>query len=284
MNNAPISRSNDGMNRPVLHHYTDFYGLSGIVRSKSIWCTKIQHLNDSKELVDGFDNLIRACKQRSEFSAIHAELPEVTRRFGQLNLFVASFSDAADTLSQWRGYAGNSGVSVTFCFKTLRSQARSQGFQLRKCIYSDQDKKNALRDFLEQYTQEHKVTPKEHQSWNLVNKFIGIAARFKNSSFTEENEWRLISRVTSIAEKKIKTRPSAGGIFPYVEFDLKTGQTPMLTDIQPWRTNEDICIRSVIIGPHRDQDLQMNAVGTLFDSQNAFVKSISRSGIPFRVL
>ena len=40
-----------------LYHYTNMHGLVGIVKSKSIWCTKIQYLNDASEYEHGFSFL-----------------------------------------------------------------------------------------------------------------------------------------------------------------------------------------------------------------------------------
>jgi hypothetical protein len=35
----------------ILYHYTSAAGLCGIIQSVSIWASKIQHLNDSTELL-----------------------------------------------------------------------------------------------------------------------------------------------------------------------------------------------------------------------------------------
>lgn len=118
----------------------------------------------------------------------------------------------------------------------------------------------------------------------IISNFVQVAARFKDGSFAEEQEWRLISPVVALPHSRVNVRPTGTGLVPYFEFDLKTGKQPLKTDIQPWRTNEDICVRSVIIGPNPEFSLQMNALGKLFDAKNAYVNVVSRSDIPFRVL
>lgn len=284
--NIPTSRSNDGENEPVVFHYTSFFGLTGITTSKSLWCSKIQYLNDSRELLDGLDRLAHACQKHSKYRDLRSGVLAASRQLSGINLFVCSFSEAGDTLSQWRGYADGGGVSISFSFKRLQNQAKKYGFTLEKCVYAAADKDKILSEFLSHYSTS-KAKPEvssEMRGFNLALDFLPIAARFKNESFSEEREWRLISPIVSAEERSIEVRATSTGLIPYIEFDLRTGDQPLLSDAQYRRTNEDVCVRSVVVGPNRERELQIEAVGKLFDSHDVTCGVVEHSSIPFRFL
>ena len=106
----------------TLYHYTSLSGLQGIVASRSIWETEIRYLSDAKELVQTLDillGLIRNkyessdAKKREFFGQLEKWLQERLVR-GHL-VFVASFSEEGNLLSQWRGYSPiGKGVSLGF--------------------------------------------------------------------------------------------------------------------------------------------------------------------------
>jgi hypothetical protein len=43
----------------TLYHYTDAYGLQGILRSKQVWATEFRHMNDRNELREGEEIAVR---------------------------------------------------------------------------------------------------------------------------------------------------------------------------------------------------------------------------------
>lgn len=49
---------------PELHHYTDWKGLQGIVRTRSLWATHYQDLNDYSEMDQLKAHLIRGAGAR----------------------------------------------------------------------------------------------------------------------------------------------------------------------------------------------------------------------------
>lgn len=281
-NEAPPSFNSSVSRERVLYHYTSFFGLEGIVSSKSIWCSQIQYLNDSSELIHGLEILAQAC---SEVGSHHDAISSVPKRksgYHNVHLFVFSLSEVGDLLSQWRGYSGAGGVSIGFSFEKLRAKAKENGFRLDGCIYSDQEKQAITREFVAKIDRELDGG-KNYIADDIVKRFLEIAARFKHKSFAEENEWRLISPLVNNVERRINVRATAASLTPYVIFNLATGLQPLVSESQPWRTNEDICVRSVTIGPGKDFNLLGSAVGSLFDANNAYVKGIGMSHIPYRV-
>lgn len=271
--------SKDEQGNPVLYHYTNYYGLEGIVRSKTMWCTQIQYLNDFSELRHGLDLLAKI--GRKEFNGTHFGGDETNTYINSLanaRMFVCSFTEAGDLLSQWRGYTGSSGASVSFSVEALRKQANQNGYTLHPCIYDEQVKIAKTRQYIEG------ILTEENRRMNIIeltSRFLPLAALFKDGSFSEEKEWRLISPLIESDLTRIKVRAMPAGLVPYMVLNLNTRHQPFTN---MWRDNEDICIRGITMGPNKEQELQRSAVMSLFESSNAAWWTINLSTIPFRSL
>jgi hypothetical protein len=186
-------------------------------------------------------------------------------------------------LSQWRGYTRGSGVSIAFSFEDLAKKAVLAGYQFVKCVYDIGKKRELARDYIRRMIENSGESPQSHDfGFSVVSGFVPIAARFKDPGFSEECEWRLISNITDASVQRVDARPTSSGVVPYRVFDLSTGEKPYLTEKQPWRSNEYICIEQVMIGPNNEQELQMNSVGYLFDAHDVAIPSVARSRIPYR--
>lgn len=85
------------------YHYTDLYGLQGILKSGSIWLSDSSSLND---LTEGKLILNHACKtleSMGDFKRL-----DRLKSLIQMSLsksYIGSFSRFGNRLSQWRGYA-----------------------------------------------------------------------------------------------------------------------------------------------------------------------------------
>ena len=282
---APLPSTVCSNGERVLYHYSNYYGLTGIVSSKAIWCSQIQYLNDSGELRHGLDILAGVAKKYAKDVPSLDNIATRTGQFYSVNVFVCSFSEAGDTLSQWRGYSGGSGVSIAFSFEKLNEKAALYGYSLNKCIYDNKEKISIAERYVEEYIKANSdCLTDDNFSSKIVSNFVPIAALFKDRGFAEEQEWRLISPLTSSAEGIIKTRPTATGLIPYTVFDLKTGVFPFLSKSQPWRSEEHICIEEVVVGPNHEKKLQVSSVHTLFDSHHAAKPIVKSSLIPFRII
>ncbi|MDQ5879469.1 MAG: hypothetical protein QG638_2205, partial [Pseudomonadota bacterium] len=104
-----------------LHHYTSGHGLLGIIGSSSIWATKIQYMNDSKEFAHAIElagisiRTRKAAQSNRRFSAFCDALIEHLERISGMPFYVACFSEVEDSLSQWRGYCPSGfGYSIGF--------------------------------------------------------------------------------------------------------------------------------------------------------------------------
>jgi hypothetical protein len=89
-----------------LYHYTDGYGLKGILESGRIWFTDYRHLNDPSELTHGIElaqDVARECGSRADgrvrlFLECFADMFRHDNFSGRLEFFIASFSRARNDL------------------------------------------------------------------------------------------------------------------------------------------------------------------------------------------
>jgi hypothetical protein len=109
-----------------LYHYTNVYGLKGILENASFWATHFEYLNDGLEITYGDDLICRLLLERqqslgenSTARKVYEQIvsprdpsPSITKRFGY-DFYVISFSANGDLLDQWRAYgADGNGYSI----------------------------------------------------------------------------------------------------------------------------------------------------------------------------
>ena len=128
----------DGLPDQVFH-YTSIDAMMKIIETRSIWCTAIPYLNDSKERTFLFD----AVRQRlpilkSKDTSIDPELGLHTLEVEDVNsltsfadeVFVACFAENSDSLMHWRSYCPQeSGVAIGFrsaCLMEARISEKPQ--------------------------------------------------------------------------------------------------------------------------------------------------------------
>ena len=101
-----------------LYHYTSQTGLLGIVRHREIWATNIHYLNDTAEFAHAIELVTTEFENRKGVSPKQdmflAFLTKQLALFKHIDVYVCSFSEQGDLLSQWRGYcpSGNGLISV----------------------------------------------------------------------------------------------------------------------------------------------------------------------------
>ncbi len=130
----------------TLYHYTTVEGLLGIVRSRSLWVSDVEFMNDAQELRFGRPELRaalveqadRLCPPESEDSpdcsratllrsaAEHLDQPAGIFASRQWHaVYVACFCESEDLLSQWRGYGSSGGFAIGFRRSSLEALERA---------------------------------------------------------------------------------------------------------------------------------------------------------------
>lgn len=275
MNDAP----------PVLYHYTSQLGLLGILTDQAVWATKISHLNDGRELAYGFDLLRRHFEDLDGFFADNLDgqllrhLREYLDRVGYMNLFVASFTEQGDLLSQWRGY-GRPGdaYSIGFPKALLASEAvRRSGYNLVQCRYALDEQRAALPQLLVTakeklaYLLDQQDAPAvdaalESVGFEFIFQALAVAASLKDRAFKEEKEWRLIA-TRYVGPNRTKFRQGRHCLIPYEAVALDGMATTPLT---------------VTIGPTQHPDLALDSVMQIFKARNMQYGLLSRSEVSYR--
>lgn len=217
-----------------MHHYTDIDTLALILQTKSLLATRVDYLNDTVEITQGF-NLLR--KQlgkhlgelpRASSDRIALEGPRLRHALKMLEdlsaapkcTFVISFSRKDDDLSQWRGYTtGGRGVRLGFNESLLQSLANDQQFVCKECGYAYHD--------VGQMPEAASEAVKLVRGGLVDERTMRIsAAQVKHFLFRDESEVRLIHDFDG-------TKPvECIGHIPRVRFDLSADPNLCLTDVR----------------------------------------------------
>lgn len=281
----------------ILYHYTTLSGFLGIVGSRTIWATSIDHLNDKEEFFHGLEfatqllpGLHTRCDNQTKIvEAALERLAEqkatiVGHRHAITGIFTASFTEDGDLLSQWRGYTGSAGVSLGFRAKDLEtatnigSSTWFDRFVLRQCIYEDGEKADSVQEILEDAFEQSEQSngdefdPVYWGSW-FCNQMLSVICSFKNIAFREEREWRLIKLYPNWSSPNIKVRASPQTLVPYFDAPIIFGER---------QETADICLDHIVIGPGEHQQLTEHSVRFATRNVGFDPLRISRSIIPYR--
>lgn len=272
-----------------LYHYTNQTGLIGIIQSLSIWATKIHFLNDSTEFELALKTTMDLAKSRvSNFAdeaecKVLSELHKNLHQIGTMNYCVCSFSTEEDQLSQWRAYAGKNGYALAFFTDFLREESLKNGFKLVPCVYDPTAQAQMLNEVIDQMLMDLRAllsknpglltssTEFHTSTVPLIDEYIGkiasIAPLIKDESFSEENEWRLVSEC-GVEFHKMKFRPGTSSIIPYTSLDL--GHVAKY-------------LHSVMVGPTPNPKLSADGVlGLLYTIGIKDRSRILHSKVPYR--
>lgn len=244
----------------ILYHYTTQAGLLGIVRGKEIWASHTQYLNDSREFRHAIE-IVEEELSKMKFESQHRAHAEVLnemerairgRGIETINVCVCSFSAAGDDLSQWRAYGGGaSGFSIGFSGAFLRAVSDELRFWLAPVLYQESEQRELVRALLEDVVAENlgkRTEIKDDERMPLGGNLVAYLNRYapilKHRSFSEEQEWRIISRPLSCRREHFDYRPGASMLIPYFRI--------------PFSSQETFGIEEIIVGPtpHPQQSLQ----------------------------
>jgi hypothetical protein len=194
-----------------------------------------------------------------------------------INLFAVCFCEKSDLLSQWRGYAGsNHGYSIAFSTNSLMQVTAGSKFMLGRCIY-DQTLQRKIVEEAVAYCLDQALMFPTNRKFGFHGPLADILFRcgvfFKDLSFEEEQEWRLVSPTVMYHDERLRFRTGNSMITPYLAVSISDERTFPIVD--------------VVVGPCPHMELSKSAVtallmhkgnrGPLSGRQIAF-----GSAIPFR--
>lgn len=283
-----------------LFHYTDCNGLLGIVRERQVWATHYAHVNDAEEVVAG-ERIVDGVAERMLAKTVrNTPARWLLENFVKLHKFdgqcltkitgvyVASFSDQGNQLSQWREYAaGGTGYSIGFRDFRLPnddSVDADLALLLMKCEYDHENFAQTIEQALsdvaigfEAYVNAYGTDVNSLSAFTL--QAVSIALRrvtlqipgLKNRHFEEEREWRLVAiPMRGRAHKIVQYRSGPNGIVPYLPIDLA-------------EDGKLLKLEKVYVGPRQDVDAGVNAAIAFLSSRGYDGKRlVEHSRIPYR--
>jgi len=234
----------------VLYHYTTQTGLLGILKTDSIWATKIHYLNDASEYQLALDlasevlrSLLSGEKSTKKRRKVKALLDNL-RMIEHMNVCVCSLSARRDLLSQWRAYAGGTtGYSIGLNTACIEAQASRQGFALVQCEYNERTQKELVEQMVVESldkdfnTTPSRIDPKRPRTiialpvgGDFSVRFAQLAPMIKSPAFHEEDEWRLVS-ARGVDVRKMSFRAGTSMLTPYFDFSLGTNKASYLSSV-----------------------------------------------------
>jgi hypothetical protein len=257
-----------------LYHYTSPAGLLGIVKSRSIWASNIHYLNDEQEFAFGLA-VVRDVIARYDSAhdlEVLDQLMTTLDTIARTTVFVASFSEIDDLLSQWRGYCPNGkGVSIGFRSKDLNAASQVQHFRLVRVAYDRQVAELVATELVEKslrMRQEDQTIEPIAVAEFFAFQLSLIAPALKHESFSEEREWRIVSPLIPSQRSQVGVRETAGRLVPYFDFKLTE--------------RRHLRLGRVRVGPASDRTRALAGTTETLEIYEVAVREVLPSSIPYR--
>jgi hypothetical protein len=260
-----------------LCHYTSQEGLIGILKDKSLYATDASYLNDSQEVVYAVNLAKKYFKNRPSpggtrpVTEMLNALDEIEDLAGKLPVYVASFSEHPDQLSQWRGYCSRgSGFALCVSADRITKIAKARNWELFKCIYREDQQVEVLKK-IEDHAIRHFESDKSLSVpivFGLI--LLGFGTALKHPKFAEESEWRAIRQSLGSLVTEPSIRPGVSTLTPYVNFPLTIDE------------NDSVELSRLVVGPTPHAQLAVRAARSLLLQHKATCPEPVASDIPFR--
>ena len=280
----------DPVPQSTLYHYTSLAGLLEIVEEQALWASNAHYLSDMKEIQHAEDFMVTEIIELLPSAAPYeAEVLTQLRHWltdrglSRHQLFLCSFTEEGNLLSQWRGYTPHGlGVSLGFPASDIVRLAAAQGYRLVKCVYDPGQQRQLIGGIIEAIFAEARAAGERLQTGpkplyypvfeNFTDELLLLSAVLKHWSFREEREWRVISPVLpNLSDPKVKYRIGRFTLIPYREFSIARA---------PGRLVE---IDEVIIGPSSSLELSMDSIPQYLASRGVHPRrGVHSCGIPYR--
>ncbi|MGM0519732.1 MAG: DUF2971 domain-containing protein [Campylobacterota bacterium] len=220
----------------IIYHYCNVEAFRAIIQNKKLWLSSVYNLNDYKEIHwinDKVNKKLEKIRDKNNFTKY--KLFERLFKKQLPNVYIASFSQGGDLLSQWRAYA-NDGHGVAIGFNTDYFKTNSI-VMATEVLYDEKKQEEEIDEIfspLEKFSNNVSLKDKEFKLMceEVITKINNLAAKSKNELFKEEQEVRLIHNPIIIDDKvnekiifrnnlsEMKFRAVCGNLIPYFELDF----------------------------------------------------------------
>lgn len=280
----------------LLYHYTNLSGLLGILENQAFWASNINFINDATECSHGisiYDKVLTDLRFsfNKKFKDKVKGLSDYFKN-EQNKIYSISFCEERDLLSQWRGYCqDNIGFSLGIRNKDLRGgweyeimpgiiEKYRENYSFKKVIYDEKFASEIIEKRLCDFNLFFESRTMNERQWErAMGLLVNHVPLFKNCSFKEEKEWRIvyfeheiilynriINQQFNLSSNIIKFRTRNDLILPYIEI----------------KADGNLPIEEIVIGPSpKQEDIENNLKFYLKKKKLNDIKII-RSEIPYR--
>lgn len=277
----------------TLYHYTSPTGLLGILRSKRLWATNVDFLNDKSELDYACGVIGHTISHFiEEHSGISSTLVSFLKEYDifrdpdSSSFYIVCFCADGDLLSQWRGYgSAGGGYSIGFDSSLIRNVLSKNRGDLCRVIYDKHEQVHIINELLGKAVRYHSrfsAKDAKGQYQNMTRWCIAATVEnisrcvyiFKHPAFREEKEWRLVHMWwPGDGYETIRYRVSTSNMLaPYIEQNLVTEKNGVAM----------LPIREIIHGPTLHPDLTASSLQLLLRSEGYESIKVQGSAIPLR--
>lgn len=254
----------------VLYHYTTWEGAAGILTSRQFWCTAHDCTNDPAELrtADEIIAEVAAHLQGTRDGPSRYLLDRFRENYSRMKLtkmtppFIACFSKARDSDSQWQKYADNgSGLCLGISVIAEAIPANDGlGRLLVPVDYSEDSWRERVRTGFAQICSEltalaSKCDPVPQRARELgLNAPFRIAAyaavTAKQPQWSGEEEWRQVVVARKGVEIQSCERQGSRGVIRYLRVVVRQDARPL-------------ALAEILIGPNQDAETARRRLGGL---------------------
>lgn len=196
----------------TIYHYCSLQTFNSIVSGKNLRLSNAFKTNDSFEL----KWIFQLIKEEKLLSQTFLSKLEAIYDYSLSNYFrphMVCFSGSGDLLSQWRAYGNwGAGVSIGFnkiYFKKSELAFSNKEFKIFKVIYSIKSQLIEIKKVLNNLESEKEIDNLLESDLKfaknslllflVANKFYELGIKFKNPTFSEEKEIRIVHGYPGVA-------------------------------------------------------------------------------------
>ncbi len=235
------------MEDEIVYHYCDVNAFLNIIQNNKLWLSDVQKSNDSEEcnwIKDKINQEIEKGLDTERLKAWRTEYLMGTQFFA-MTVYSACFSEYPDLLSQWRGYAQDGqGIAIGFSKSKLLSLNDVLPYNLafEQVVYDIDKQQTFIQQIIEENIKKMQQKGIGHTALELNINYSMKFPLYKNPSFKEEAEWRLIylskpgnpkpdSDIKDLQFSETKYRCSNEKIISYTELDFSRIKRDFIKEI-----------------------------------------------------
>lgn len=249
----------------TLYHYCSVENMFNIFNSKALWLSNSSQMNDSKEStwIEQYFEVLKNTFAGKEYEKFVDQTLTIYE-WNKYKPFIFCLSAKKDSLSQWRAYSSDGkGVCIGLSSKSLKLPRNvpspnvnaDNTIGLLPIEYIINNQKKGIVEVVSHFKKIY--DEKKEKFWELSSTFLGLALAkmsltYKNPSFSEEKEWRIVhTPAISVYEVESETEKRMSNLnFRIANEKIMTFYKYKLDDI----FNSDL-IKEIVLGPKSNIDL-----------------------------